>query len=172
MIIFSGLFITTTYSIGIIIARDTNYLIWSYNSIIVVTFTVSQLALFSNLYLFGCAVSTFKENKSAGNLSSRERNAHDFIAFLKVESKVFLEMKESMSTPLFIIFTCITVVDIFFIFTTIRNFSLVLPNVEENMTEHLVDVLWCIQLSLILVYVVVVADEFNELRIAFIDYIW
>ena len=77
-----------------------------------------------------------------------------------------------MSTPLFIIFTCITVVDIFFIFTTIRNFSIVLPNVEESVTHHLVDVFWCIQLSLILVYVGVVADEFNELRIAFIDHIW
>ncbi len=151
-------------------ARNTNYTI--FNSIIVVTFTVAQLAIFSNLYFFGCAVSTYKENKSAGNLSSREKSAHDFIEFLKVESKVFSEMKESMSTPLFIIFTCITVVDIFFIFTTIRNFSVVLPNVEENVTDHLVDVFWCMQLSLILVYVGVVADEFSELRIAFIDYIW
>ena len=172
MIIVSGFFITTTYSIGIIIARDTNYMKWSFDSIIVVTFTVSQLAVFSNLYFFGCAVSICKENKSAGNLTSRERDAHDFIEFLKIESKVFLEMKESMSTPLFIIFTCITVVDIFFIFTTIRNFSIVLPNVEESVTHHLVDVFWCIQLSLILVYVGVVADEFNELRIVFIDYIW
>ena len=133
---------------------------------IAVLYTTAQFLVFSKLFFFGCCVSACKEDKKYVHNNVMGKQNLESIEFLRRESETFSLMKESMSLALFLIFSLITVTAIFFVFNTISQLG------NEGLFYDLCSIFWCFNLCLILIYLALVADEIDELRIDFIGYMW
>ncbi len=154
------------HSVQDALGRENLFTTLAFSITIALLFSTSLFLVFSKLFFFGCCVSACKEDKKYVNSKALRIQGQDSIEFLREESEIFSLMKESMSSSLCLVFSLITVTAIFFIFGTITNLA------EGTFFYILCNIFWCFNLCLILIYMALVADEFDRLRIDFIGYMW
>ena len=84
----------------------------------------------------------------------------------KTQLQNHIMFKESVSLGLFLIFTLLTIVLIFFVFITIGMSS------TENILSVTSYIVWCIELMLIIVYLALAADDVDQIRLELINIMW
>ena len=127
---------------------------------------VAILLIFSHLYYFGCCVRKSKdemirlvvdmEEFDGSNDKKYAAKCYDLLTSYK-------QIQESVSLGLFLIFTLITIVSIFFIFISITT---------DGLFNTICGTLWCSALLLILGYLGLAADEADQVRINLVDNMW
>ena len=95
--------------------------------------------------------------------STEENNTEDFAK----ETEMFVNIKDSLSLGLFIMFSSLTIVIIFQIFITIKYIS-----TTDSLAFQVSYTCWCIALASVLSYLALVADQFENLRVTFLHHIW
>ena len=97
-------------------------------------------------------------------IDSSEVNNTEYFA---KEKEIFASVKESLSLGLFIMFSSLTIVTIFQIFITIKYIS-----TTVGLAFEVSYTCWCIALASVLTYLALVADQFDQLRVSFLHYMW
>ena len=128
---------------------------------------IAQLLISCYLFFFGCCVSVGKSNTaSATKLIEDHEEKNYCMQVFKMLLQKHIKFKESVSLGLFLIFTLLTIVVIFFIFVTIR-----MLRTEFNMVVTCY-IVYCIQLILIIVYLALAADDTDKIRLDLINTMW
>ena len=133
-------------------------------------YIVAILLIFSHLYFFGCCVREGKDEMiqlvtdldefdGTDNDKKYANKCYDLLASYK-------QIGESASLGLFLIFTLITIVFIFFTFISITNFA------QDDLFLHICNIFWCSVCLLILVYLGLASDEADQARLHLVDNLW
>ena len=129
---------------------------------------LSQTSVCSYLFIFGCCVSHCKnKTKKALLLNFNFDKSDNSILNIIEETKCFANLKESLSFGLLSIFSSLTIICIFMVFTTIRSFF-----AYDSATMMICNATWCANLCFILIYLAVVADQVDQLRMETIHKLW
>ena len=128
---------------------------------------ISQSLVFSYLFFFGCCVSVGQSKmENATELIEDQEEKNYCMQVFKTQLQNHIMFKESVSLGLFLIFTLLTIVLIFFVFITIGMSS------TENILSKTSYIAWCIELMLIIVYLALAADDVDQIRLELINIMW
>ena len=132
------------------------------------SYLVTVLLILSHLYIFGCCIRKTKNKmrELVTDLDDELDGSNDKKYTVKCYDLLtsYKQMKESVSLGLFLIFTLITIISIFYIFSSIIFFG--------ELVDDICNILWCTVCLLILVYLGLACDEADQARLNLVDNMW